>query len=147
MPIEPSATTVRSDLNSAGSVAGLPLLLLRCEGGAVFAAAAIAYSQSGEGWWMAAILFFVPDAVMLGYLAGPRVGAIAYNLGHSYLVPALVAATAWLFDLGVLLPVTLVWIAHIGLDRMLGYGLKYRSGFGATHLGRVGRRAATERPR
>jgi hypothetical protein len=32
-----------------------------------------------------------------------------------------------------------IWIAHIGFDRALGYGLKYGSGFTHTHLGRIGR--------
>jgi hypothetical protein len=31
----------------------------------------------------------------------------------------------------------LIWLAHIGMDRMLGYGLKYSGGFKDTHLGRL----------
>jgi hypothetical protein len=26
----------------------------------------------------------------------------------------------------------MIWLAHIGFDRALGYGLKYSSGFGVT---------------
>ena len=38
----------------------------------------------------------------------------------------------------------LIWIAHIGLDRALGYGLKYATGFGDTHLGHIGHSAVKE---
>ena len=69
-------------------------------------------------------------------------GAIAYNAGHSTVGPALLAAVALVTGRAGLLPVALIWVAHIGFDRMLGYGLKYATAFGATHLGRVGRRAA-----
>jgi hypothetical protein len=39
--------------------------------------------------------------------------------------------------------VALIWLAHIGFDRALGYGLKYKAGFGFTHLGRIGPAAKT----
>jgi hypothetical protein len=91
---------------------------------------------------MFALFFLVPDLSMLGYLAGRRVGAACYNAGHSYLGPAaLCAAGAALNAHGVLLAAS-IWAAHIGFDRMLGYGLKYGTGFGDTHLGR---RIATRR--
>ena len=32
----------------------------------------------------------------------------------------------------------LIWFAHIGFDRMMGFGLKYPTRFGDTHLGRIG---------
>ena len=77
---------------------------------------------------------------MLAYLAGPRAGAAGYNLVHTYM-PALALALAGFFaSLACGDRRGLIWIAHIGFDRALGYGLKYSTGFGDTHLGRIGRR-------
>jgi hypothetical protein len=84
-----------------------------------------------------AVLFFAPDVSFAGYLAGPRVGAALYNVAHSYVAPLALATT--LLALGAGPNLVLVWAAHIGFDRALGYGLKYPSGFGDTHLGRIGR--------
>ncbi|MGC1174423.1 DUF4260 domain-containing protein [Polaromonas sp.] len=124
---------------SPGSAGGGVRLLLRLEGLAVLVMAAAAYAQFGAGWTFFAWLFLLPDLSFLAYLAGPRTGAMVYNAAHSY------AGALGLLALGVLaamplaLAAGLVWCAHIGLDRALGYGLKYATGFGNTHLGRVGR--------
>ena len=79
---------------------------------------------------------------MLGYLGGPRLGARIYNAIHSYVTPATLAAMAMLLGSRGLLPYALIWINHIGVDRLMGYGLKYPMGFGWTHLGRQGRAKA-----
>jgi ABC-type phosphate/phosphonate transport system permease subunit len=86
-----------------------------------------------------ALLFLLPDLSMLGYLAGPRIGARVYNVAHSYLVPLGIGALGLLVALPFALPLALIWAAHIAFDRALGFGLKYEAGFGFTHLGRVGR--------
>jgi hypothetical protein len=128
------------NLKTAGvaNVSGWPRRLLRLEGMAVFAAALVIYAHIGSSWWLFAGLFFVPDLSMLGYLAGQRTGAMLYNLGHWYAFPA--ACIAWGCAGQSTLPliVGLIWAAHIGLDRALGYGLKYAEGFGFTHLGKIG---------
>jgi Domain of unknown function (DUF4260) len=122
----------------AGSVAGSIRLLLRLEGAAVFVAALAFYAHSGFSWVLFAAAFLAPDLTMLAYLAGPRAGAAAYNAVHTY-VPALALLLAGLLaGLPVATAGALIWIAHIGIDRALGYGLKYPSGFGDTHLGRAG---------
>lgn len=128
-----------------GSVEGWPRILLRLEGLLVLGVVAFLFfhgelqSVLGLSVPAIAVLFLAPDLSMLAYLAGPRVGAIAYNAAHSYLGPlALVAAGAVLKE-GLAPPLALLWVGHIGLDRALGYGLKYASGFGDTHLGRIGR--------
>ena len=130
-------------IDNINAVSGLPLVLLRLEGLAILAGASIRYGDlapaSGWGWESFAILFLVPDLSMLGYLIGRRVGAIGYNIGHSYLLPALLAAGGWWYGAAIGQIVALIWIAHIGFDRAMGYGLKYGSGFGDTHLGRKGR--------
>ncbi|MET3444475.1 hypothetical protein ABIC94_005286 [Variovorax paradoxus] len=121
------------------AVAGGVRLLLRAEGVVVLAAALAAYAQFGAGWGVFALWLLAPDLALLGYLAGARVGAALYNAAHSYagavalLVLGVLAAMPWAVAGG------LIWCAHIGLDRALGYGLKYGTGFGATHLGRIGR--------
>ena len=77
---------------------------------------------------------------MLGYLSGPRVGAAAYNAVHVYVLPLTLLLAGFIAGLPAAMASALIWIAHIGLDRALGYGLKYATGFGDTHLGRIGRR-------
>lgn len=112
---------------------------LRAEGLAVFAAAVVGYGLGDHGWLLFAVLFFAPDLAMLGYLAGPRIGAAAYNLAHTYVTPAVLAGIGWLLAEPLLLALALLWAAHIGFDRMLGYGLKLPTDFRDTHLGRIGR--------
>lgn len=112
---------------------------LRMEGLAVVALSAVLYARTGASWWLFAALWLAPDLSMLGYLAGSCWGARAYNAIHTYVTPATLAVLALLLHQRGLLPIALIWINHIGLDRTLGYGLKYPAGFGFTHLGRVGR--------
>jgi hypothetical protein len=77
---------------------------------------------------------------MAGYLAGPRTGARVYNAFHAYLGPLALVSAGALAMRPLAVDLALIWMAHIGMDRALGYGLKYTSSFGDTHLGRVGRR-------
>ncbi|HXX02705.1 MAG TPA: DUF4260 domain-containing protein [Xanthobacteraceae bacterium] len=123
-----------------GVVIGGVRVLLRLEGTAVFAAAIALYAYSGFSWALFALLFLAPDLFMLGYLVGPRTGAAVYNFAHTYTV-ALALALAGLF-LGspTAAACGLILIAHIGFDRALGYGVKYATAFGDSHLGRIGRR-------
>ena len=98
--------------------------------------AAAVYSHLGLRWWLFFALFFAPDIAMLGYLKDARVGAWIYNTAHSYLAPALILGLSWQrWEMGVVLG--LIWAAHIGFDRMLGYGLKFRTAFRDTHLNSV----------
>jgi len=94
------------------------------------------YAHAGASWWLFAALWLAPDLSMLGYLAGPKWGARIYNAIHSYVTPATLAVTAMLLRSPSLVPIALIWFNHIGVDRLLGYGLKYPAGFGWTHLGR-----------
>jgi hypothetical protein len=130
-----------ADARSAlpGATLGGVRILLRLEGLAVLAAAVAAYMHLGAGWGVFAMLFLLPDLSFLGYLAGSRAGAIAYNAAHSYVGPVALLGLGLAGDASVALALGLIWSAHIGLDRALGYGLKYGSEFGATHLGRIGR--------
>lgn len=123
------------------AVVGEPLILLRIEGAVALAAATWAYHQLGGPWLWLAVLLLTPDFSMLGYLAGPKIGATCYNAVHSYVAPALLALAGLAFGEHLLLLGALIWAAHIGMDRMLGYGLKYATAFGDTHLGRKGAKA------
>jgi hypothetical protein len=120
----------------------MPRLLLRLEGAALFVLATLAFARTGASWWLYAVLFLSPDLSFAGYLAGPRLGAVAYNALHSTLGPAVLAGLGLFLESSMLLGIAAIWAAHIGFDRMLGYGLKYTSGFNDTHLGRIGRQPA-----
>jgi hypothetical protein len=127
---------------AGGSVEGQPRAWLRAEGLLTLAAAATLYGLSGGSWITFAVLFLAPDLSFVGYLAGPKAGAAVYNAAHSHVGP-LVALLVLLY-LSVPPTLPLVWFAHIGFDRALGYGLKYPSAFQDTHLGRIGKRAAPD---
>jgi hypothetical protein len=122
----------------SGETHSQPRLILRLEGAALLAAAVAAYAVLGESWWLFALLFLAPDLSMLGYLAGPRIGAVCYNLGHTTLIGGTIAAAGFLAEMPIVNAIGLVWLAHIGFDRLLGYGLKYPDAFSHTHLGRLG---------
>ena len=109
-------------------------MLLRMEGLAVAAVTAVLYARTGASWWLFAVLWLVPDLSMLGYLVDSCWGARTYNASHSYVTPATLAVCALLLHQAALVPVALIWINHIGVDRLLGYGLKYPAGFKWTHL-------------
>ena len=122
----------------AGTVEGVPRILLRLEGIALAVGAVYMYQRVGANWWLFGALILAPDLSMLGYFAGTRAGAIAYNAFHVTLGPLICAGLGFLLPSFDLLSVALIWAAHIGADRALGYGLKYTAGFGFTHLGRIG---------
>ncbi|PBB89510.1 hypothetical protein CK215_27225 [Mesorhizobium sp. WSM3864] len=114
-------------------------LAIRLEWAAIAAAATIFYKMTGVSWWLLALLILAPDLSMLGYLAGPRTGAIAYNALHILIAPLVLALAGILLAGPVAIAVALIWIAHIAIDRALGHGLKLSTGFQDTHLGRIGR--------
>ena len=114
-----------------------PAAILRIEGATLLAASAMLCWANGGSWWLFALLLLAPDVSMLGYLAGPRIGAAAYNAFHSYPLPATLGLLGMLWGTPLVAAVALVWLAHIGMDRLVGYGLKYPSGFKDTHLRRV----------
>ncbi|TGQ56727.1 DUF4260 family protein [Mesorhizobium sp. M1C.F.Ca.ET.193.01.1.1] len=114
-------------------------LTIRLEWVAAAVAAIILYKMTGVSWWLFALLILAPDLSMLGYLAGPRIGAVTYNALHILVAPLVLALAGVLFGAPITTAVALIWIAHIAIDRALGYGLKLPTGFQETHLGRIGR--------
>jgi hypothetical protein len=115
----------------------LPRWVLRLEGLVLLAGALIVYFDQSYGWLAFILLILAPDLSFLGYLAGPRAGALAYNFAHTTVWPLGLAVGGFLGDSDPLVQVGLIWLTHIGVDRFLGYGLKYPTGFKDTHLGRV----------
>jgi Domain of unknown function (DUF4260) len=120
-------------------VAGGLRLILQFEGAALLCAAFFAFWRLDGGWLLFALLFFTPDLSFAAYLAGPRAGALAYNALHSTLGPLTLAAAGYALAAPTAVLVALIWLGHVGFDRMLGYGLKYATAFADTHLGRIGR--------
>jgi hypothetical protein len=118
------------------------IFLLRLEGLVAATAAAVLYARTGASWWLFAALWLAPDLSMLGYLAGSCRGARIYNAFHTYGSPGVLALCSLLPGAHGALPLALIWANHIGVDRLLGFGLKYADGFGFTHLGRVGKQRA-----
>ncbi len=116
-----------------------PVFLLRFEGAALLAFAVTVFAVLGGSWWLFVLLLFAPDLAMLGYLRGPKLGAAVYNLGHWTLLPVTLGLLGFALGQTLAMQIAAIWLAHIGLDRAVGYGLKLPSDFGQTHLGPIGR--------
>ena len=112
---------------------------LRVEGLAVLAAGLAGFLILGLPWWAFLVLLIVPDVSMLGYLRGPRVGAIVYNVAHDLATGAGIAGLGLAIGSVPVAAIGAIFVAHSGMDRMMGYGLKLPSSFKDTHLGRIGR--------
>jgi hypothetical protein len=114
-----------------------PRALLHVEGLAVLGGALALYFHLHYGWVLLVALALAPDLAAVGYLAGNRIGAATYNAVHTYVGPVVLATIGVLGDIDTATQLSLVWLVHIGADRLLGYGLKYPSAFKDTHLQRV----------
>ena len=115
-------------------------LVLRVEAIVLFVAGVIVYLQlNGHPLWLLPLLL-APDASMVGYVGGPVLGALAYNVVHNLATAIVVLAVGWFAGIAPLALAGAVLIAHVGMDRSLGYGLKLPTDFRNTHLGRIGRR-------
>ena len=121
-----------------GAVTGGLRSLLRLEGLTLFTGMTLLYAVWGGSWWIYAILFLAPDLSFAAYLVDAKIGAIVYNAAHSYMVPVTLMTLGFALASPLTLSIAMIWMAHIGIDRALGYGLKYFAGFGFTHLGRIG---------
>lgn len=122
-----------------GKVIGNVKWVLRIEAVAVLTLALFFYNVLAFNWTTFFIYFLLPDISFIGYLFGKRVGAISYNCAHSYIGPAIVFMLFLGLGGEIFQIIGLIWIAHIGFDRALGYGLKYEKGFAYTHLGKIGK--------
>jgi len=133
----PGAATEHS--HDPGAVTGRPLAFLRIEGLVLLVVALVAFSRTGQAWWLLPATLLLPDLGALGYLVSRSAGALLYNLAHATPLPvALVGFGLWQ-QAPLVIALGTVWLAHIGMDRAMAYGLKYDDDFGHTHLGRHGR--------
>ena len=128
----------RSNRDGA-SVLTDPITLQRLEGGVLLVLSLVIYWKLAGPWLWYIVLILAPDLFMLGYLGGTRLGAAVYNLGHTWLLPGVLAVVGIIGGASFAVDVAVIWIGHIGGDRLLGYGLKLPTGFQETHLGRIGR--------
>lgn len=115
--------------------------LLKLEELAELLLAVFVFAHLPYAWWVLPAAFLLPDLSMLGYLAGPRVGAASYNLLHHKALAIAVGLAGWMLGVPVLVLAGTILLFHSAFDRLLGYGLKYATGFQDTHLGRVGKDA------
>lgn len=113
--------------------------ILRAEQLAIFAAGAFMWLANGGSPPLLIPAWLAVDLSMVGYLAGPRVGAISYNAAHNLVLPLALLGAGWWTGTGWLILVGAALMTHVGLDRALGYGLKLPTAFRDTHLGRIGR--------
>ncbi|MGN1400975.1 MAG: DUF4260 domain-containing protein [Bacillus sp. (in: firmicutes)] len=111
--------------------------LLHLEGAAVLGFSLYLYGFWELSWLLFILLLFVPDLSMIGYMFGNRTGVVMYNAFHTYLLPIIVMFLGVFLSYHIILAIGLIWLAHIGMDRMLGYGLKYPRDFKDTHLQRI----------
>ena len=98
------------------------------------------YQQTGADWIVFIVLLLLPDLSILGYVRGPRIGAVIYDLVHNWALAAALLGVGFFLQLPIVFGAGAALLAHIGGDRLLGYGLKYPTSFQDTHLGRIGRR-------
>jgi hypothetical protein len=119
------------------AVGRLPGLLLRLEGAALLAGSLALYFDQDFGWLPLVVLLLAPDLAMVAYAAGPRAGAVAYDITHFEALPVALGVAGLLATETRPVQLALIWLAHLGADRLLGYGLKYPSAFRDTHLQRV----------
>ena len=138
----PAATTSVSPAASPGITTGAVRAWLRLEGVAAFAAALALFGATGGNWLFLVPLLLLPDISAAGYLAGPRIGAAAYNLFHNWVPGVVTLVVGFLLASPAILIVAAILIAHVGMDRAVGYGMKLPSSFHDTHLGRMGRAKA-----
>jgi len=122
-----------------GSATGNIRLLLRVEGLSILIGSIFLYYHLNFSWEIFAWFFLAPDLALVAYLYGPRFGALTYNLTHSY-AGAIAILLIGLYTSNATCQIAgIIWFAHIGFDRTLGYGLKYFTGFKYTHLGNIGK--------
>ncbi len=124
-----------------GTVTSGPRWWLRLDGLVLLVGSLALFATTQEPWWLVPLVIFLPDLFMVGYAGGTRLGAFVYNFGHTYLAPAIVAGVGLRSHSEIITALGLLWFAHVGMDRVAGYGLKYDDAFGHTHLGFLGRRS------
>lgn len=115
----------------------LPALLLRLESAAILIGAIALYADAGWSWLVFVGLLIAPDISLLALAVNDRLGAVLYDVVHNYSLPVALGVVSLLADASLGVQIATVWIAHIGMDRLIGYGLRYPSNSKETHLQRL----------
>ncbi|MCU5473194.1 DUF4260 domain-containing protein [Bacillus paranthracis] len=111
--------------------------IVHFEGLIVFLAVIYMYSLYEFSWVIFWVFLLAPDLSMLAYGINNQVGANIYNLFHTYIISILIVIIGVYFKIDIVIMIGLIWTAHIGMDRMFGYGLKYEADFKDTHIQRL----------
>ncbi len=114
--------------------------LLKLEEVALMGLGVFMFGLLGYRWWLLAALLLLPDIAMLGYLAGPKIGAYCYNFTHHRGIAILLYFLGIQFMWPLVQLMGTILFIHIAMDRIFGYGLKFEKGFKFTHLGEIGRK-------
>jgi hypothetical protein len=116
-----------------------PQVLLHLEGAALLVGSLVLYGELGVSWWLFVLLFLAPDLALLAYLGkDKRLAAMCYNIAHTYVLPVGLFVLGFIAERGWMMGLALIWVAHIGFDRLLGFGLKYPTVFKPTHVQQAG---------
>ena len=115
----------------------LPNKMLRLEGAVILIAALFAYYQLGFGWLAFVLLLLWPDLAFIFYAVDKNLGILVYNLFHTLTFPIILIGISFIMSWPLGLQFALIWLAHIGMDRLVGYGLKYSGEGKDTHLNRI----------
>ena len=126
---------IKGEVNRGGIL--INQLIVRIENGLGFAGSFYLYWQFDFPIWLFFVLLLVPDITMVGYALNTKIGAFIYNIGHSFILPIFLLLLYVVFSTDVLLLIALIWSAHIFIDRLFGYGLKYKGDFKETHIQRI----------
>jgi hypothetical protein len=112
-------------------------IFLVLESVVIFLGSLLIYLFLSGNWIIFLVLLFSPDIFMVGYIKNSRIGSINYNIGHVYAWSVLLILIGILIGLDILILLSLICIAHISIDRAMGYGLKYPSDFKDTHMQKI----------
>ena len=138
----PATTQPSANASASGMTTGAVRTWLRLEGLAAFGIGLALFGASGGNWLLLVPLLLLPDVSAAGYLAGPRIGTFTYNLVHNWVPGFVTLGIGFWLESPTILVAAAILIAHVGIDRAVGYGLKLPSSFHDTHLGLMGRSRA-----
>ena len=113
--------------------------LIKLEEAAMFLLSIVLISRLPYAWYWWLVWILAPDLSMVAYLGGNRVGAIGYNIVHHKGVAIMLYLVGLFMSHPALEYAGMILFGHSSMDRGMGYGLKYFSGFQDTHLGRIGK--------
>jgi hypothetical protein len=98
------------------------------------------FNQLDYAWWWFLVLILAPNLSMIGYVFGNKLGAFFYNLFHHRAIAVMIYLAGIYSSNNLIQLMGIILFSHSSMDRMMGYGLKYETGFKFTHLGEIGKK-------